>query len=210
MAEKTYYLEEARIVRKYVLQTLKELKHGFTDEVDIPTFYDIVDSLDELCENNFRQWSPFIERLKNEVEEYKNINESTDFLIEYLFKHLDSIEEREKPKNKITPSNPNDLIYIEKLLPKINEYLTKDSTIEDWRAILEHKEPNRIINILCKNKLLGEFIAELKRKRQLSNADSEFGKYFGLSHRFLEVATKSMITENDKEILDEIFTSVQK
>lgn len=103
MTEKTDYLRDARSVRKYVLQTLKELKHGFTDEVDIPTFYDIVDSLDELCENNFRQWSPFIERLKNEVEEYKNINESIDFLIEYLFKHLDSIEEREKPKTIQTP-----------------------------------------------------------------------------------------------------------
>lgn len=107
-------------------------------------------------------------------------------------------------------SNTEDLQFIEKLLPKINLYITKDSTIEDWKDVLENKEPNRCIEPICTNKLLGEFIAELKRKRQLSNADRDFGKYFGKKPRFLEVATLSRITEKNKDILKEIFTAVQK
>lgn len=131
MTEKTDYLRDAGSVRKYVLQTFKELKHGFVKEVDLPTFYNNVDSIDVLYENDLvngkvGKWLEFIERLKSEVEEYKNVSGIIDFLIEYLFYHLDYIKDRIKPKTIQPP----------KLIPEFKDYFTAD--IKDPEGLKEY------------------------------------------------------------------------
>ncbi|WP_312084466.1 hypothetical protein [Epilithonimonas hominis] len=144
MTEKTDYLRDAGSVRKYVLQTFKELKYGFTNEVDLPTFYDNVDSIDVLYENDLvsgkvGKWLPFIERLKSEVEEYKNINESIDFLIEYLFYHLDYIKDRIKPKTIQTP----------KQLKEFKDYFIADiKDIDGLKKLMQEEKGKYLAGII--------------------------------------------------------------
>lgn len=144
MTEKTDYLRDAGSVRKYVLQTFKELKYGFSKEVDLPTFYDNVDSIDVLYENDLvsgkvGKWLPFIERLKSEVEEYKNVNGSIDFLIEYLFKHLDYIEERIKPKT----------IQIPKQLKGFKDYFSAEiKDLDGLKKLMQEKKGKHLAGII--------------------------------------------------------------
>lgn len=92
-------MNSAGTIRKYVLQTLKEVNHGFVNEVDLPTFYDNVDDIDVLFENDLTAknelsgWIPFIDRLRVDALKYKGMA-LTDFLIDYLFAHLDGIKGR--------------------------------------------------------------------------------------------------------------------
>lgn len=193
------YLRDAGTVRKYILQTFKELRHGFTNEVDLPTFYDNVDSIDVLFENDLvsgkvGKWIPFIERLKSEVGEYKNTNASIDFLIEYLFTHLGFIEERinhDSPINKVqrkqrTQIEPSfDLYFRDRL----------DST--------KQKEIIRKMQKLCTQKKsdeLAEYVIEMQNMRDLNPFNSKLNPEKGLYTLLMGEFDNNFYTNVNKKI----------
>lgn len=69
------------------------------------------------------------------------------------------------------------------------------------------------MQIRCSNKLLADFISDLKLKRQLDIANGNFSNYFystkPIGERFISVATQRPPTDKDKVILKEIFATVQ-
>ena len=103
---------------------------------------------------------------------------------------------------------------IKKILPKINHYISENSTFEQWEKVLTAQEPSNKIKVKCSNKLLAEFISRLKIKFNLNIADVFFSKCFEgnkpISHRFIEVGTSRQPTNKDRNKLEEIFKAVQK
>ena len=116
-------------------------------------------------------------------------------------------------KNQNAELTENQKETIKKILPKINHYISENSTFEQWEKVLTAQEPSNKIKIKCSNKLLAEFISKLKIKFKLNIADAFFSKCFEgnkpISQRFIEVGTSRPPTEPDRKKLNEIFKAVQ-
>lgn len=116
----------------------------------------------------------------------------------------------EPANKKTTKYNQDDLEFIKVLLPKINEFITDNSIIEDWENLLKLAPCKNIMKLKCRNILLAKFLCELLIKRNIHIADICFGEYFGINERFMEVARRTTITSKHIEVLSDIFSTVQK
>lgn len=118
-----------------------------------------------------------------------------------------------KPKTNLELTE-NQKETIKKILPKINHYISENSTFEQWEKVFTAQEPSNKIKIKCSNKLLADFISRLKIKFNLNIADAFFSNCFEgnkpISHRFIGVGTSRPPTDEDRNKLEEIFKAVQK
>lgn len=215
-------------VRTYILQAWHEFKNGFVKEFDLPSFYSNVDLISTFFENEYltkeidiSKWKNFLTIIRNDAQKINDGTLTGEFVYNYLSHHLDLIEgeivkfevidiKSQKPHKEtdVFSLSEEQSEALKKMIPKINTHIAKGSTFEQWEKVFTKQDLENKIILICKNKLLASFLTMFRSKFNIMIADTDFGNkpYFDKikSPRFIEVASRTKITQADKDKLADI------